>query len=199
MMTKIALTDEVGQSEYAHQVLGLFFPTPVFLLTTVSKDGTPNVTTMHWVCQVAMEPLMAAISLRPGRYTCSLIQETKEFVLNIPTVDLMHQTHVFGTTTGREIDKFQETGLTPVPAKLVHPPHIAECIAHIECRVTQEIPVGAHIMFVAEIVAVTVEEGVWDPDRPRGYLLDKMKPLLHLRPDPDIYTTAAKEINPQDS
>jgi flavin reductase (DIM6/NTAB) family NADH-FMN oxidoreductase RutF len=139
------------------------FPLPVVLVTSVDKAGRPNVITLAWAGMVCSDPPMLSISIRPGRYSHGLIKEQKEFVVNIPTSDIVKETDICGTVSGRDTDKFKMTGLHTEPAKEVKAPLITECPVSLECKVKDSILLGTHEMFIAEIVAVHVEESVMTP------------------------------------
>ena len=190
-MTKKELTDPVA-------ILGLLLPSPVRLITTVGEDGTPNIFAHSFMCQAAMEPFTVAMALRPQRYSYWLIQMIPEFVINVPTVEMLDQVWVCGQTTGLKVHKFEKTGLTPIPARTVRPPLIQECVAHLECQVRQQVAVGSHYLLLAEVVAASVNEEVYNWAPPRGFMLDKMKPLLFLQDRPFRFSTAERRIEPPD-
>ena len=91
-----------------------------------------------------------------------MIKETGEFVINLTTKELAFATDYCGVKSGRDVDKFKEMGLTPIPASEVKAPMIKESPVNIECKVRQILPLGSHDMFLAEIVAVDVEERLLD-------------------------------------
>lgn len=139
------------------------FPLPVVLVTCVDKAGKPNVITLAWAGIVCSEPPMLSVSIRPGRYSHGLIKEQNEFTVNIPTTGIIKETDVCGTISGRNADKFKLTGLHTEPAKEVKAPLIRECPVALECKVRDSKMLGTHEMFIAEIVAVHVEESVLGP------------------------------------
>ena len=100
------------------------------------------------------------IGVRPERHSHCLIRETGEFVVNVPPERLLENVDYCGMVSGREVDKFEATGLTRAPASLLKTPIIAECPINIECRVTQIIPLGSHDLFLGEVVAVQIDEEV---------------------------------------
>ena len=136
-------------------------PCPVVLLS-VSGDGRPNVITLSWVANVCSRPPTIVAGIRPERYSYNLVKNAGEFVLNIPSVEQIEGTDLAGTKSGRDLDKFAECGFTPEPATKVKVPLIKECPINIECKVTQIIPLGTHDLFVAEVVAVHIEESTLD-------------------------------------
>lgn len=136
------------------------FPLPVVLVTCADKTGKPNIITLAWAGMVCSEPPMLSISIRPHRHSYGLIKESGEFVLNIPSSDIMRQTDICGTVSGRDTDKFALTKLTPEKAKAVKPPLIKECPVSLECKVKQTLMLGTHEVFIGEILAVHVDESV---------------------------------------
>lgn len=139
-------------------------PTPAALITCVSSEGRPNIITLGEVYMLALEPLTVGIGIRPRRYSYRLIAETREFVVNFPTVELAAATDYCGVTSGAEVDKFAATGLTPEAASAVSVPLIKECPLNLECRVRDILPMGSHHVFVGEVVATHVEPWALDED-----------------------------------
>lgn len=136
------------------------FPLPVILVTCADKTGRPNIITLAWAGMVCSEPPMLSISIRPNRYSYGLIKESREFVVNIPTSDIMKQTDICGTVSGKNTDKFALTKLTPEKAKIVKPPLIKECPVSLECKVKDSLLLGTHEVFMGEILAVHIDESV---------------------------------------
>lgn len=140
----------------------LLHPRNTALLTCVDKGGKANIITLAWLMPVSINPPLIAVSIAPKRYSHKLIEESGEFVINIPTIELIEETFYCGSISGRKADKFKETGLTPIPAKKVKSPAIKECIAHLECIVQQKIPAGDHTIFIGEVVAAYANKEVFD-------------------------------------
>ncbi len=105
---------------------------------------------------------MCYISVRKERFSHKLISDTREFVINLTTEDLAFATDWCGVKSGRDVDKFREMKLTPVPAQVVKAPLIAESPLSIECRVTEVKELGSHDMFIAEVVAVDADDSLID-------------------------------------
>ena len=101
---------------------------------------------------------MVSISVRPSRHSYHMIEETGEFVINLTTKDLAFATDYCGVVSGRDVDKFEKLGLTPLQGKVVKAPLIEESPVNIECLVKQKIALGTHDMFLAQVVAVTVDD-----------------------------------------
>jgi flavin reductase (DIM6/NTAB) family NADH-FMN oxidoreductase RutF len=152
-------------------------PLPVVMVTCVGREGRPNIFTVAWTGIVCTDPPMLSISVRPERYSYELLQETGEFVVNIPSVREVRATDLCGVISGREVDKFERTGLTPAPASVVSAPLIRECPVSLECRVTQTLSLGSHTLFLAE----TWRPGLEKPDDGVGALALERQDWLRLR------------------
>jgi len=137
-------------------------PTSVVLATCVSSDGEPNIITLGMYMPISHNPPLVTIGVSPRRYSHRLIEETREFVVNVPTQDLVKQTVFCGSASGRNLDKFKETGLTPIPAEKVKPPLIKECVSNLECKVVASHECGDHTLYVGEIVAAHIDEEVFE-------------------------------------
>ncbi|OHD66632.1 MAG: flavin reductase [Spirochaetes bacterium RBG_13_51_14] len=137
-------------------------PVPVVMVTCADSHGTPNIITIAWTGTVNSEPPMVSLSVRPERYSHGLIKKERQFVINLVTRRLIRAADFCGVNSGRDIDKFRAAGLTPVPASVVRAPLIAESPVNIECLVKKIIPLGSHDLFLAEITAVNVDEGLLD-------------------------------------
>jgi flavin reductase (DIM6/NTAB) family NADH-FMN oxidoreductase RutF len=136
------------------------FPLPVMLITCVDASGKPNIITLAWVGIVNSDPPMVSISIRPGRYSHGLVKGSHEFVVNIPSEKMIGKVDLCGVVSGRDVDKFSETGLTPIKAQEVSPPLIEECPVNLECKVKRIIPLGSHDLFLGEIVAIHIDDTV---------------------------------------
>jgi len=128
----------------------------------MSSDGKPNIITLGMYMPISFKPPMVVIGVSPKRYSHRLIAETGEFVVNVPTEEIIEETVFCGTHSGRDVDKFGETKLTPVSASRVKPPLIEECVSHLECKVVASHKCGDHTIFVGKVVAVHIDEGVMD-------------------------------------
>lgn len=138
------------------------FSCPVVLVTCVESAGKPNIITLAWAGTVCSEPPMVGLGIRPSRYSHGLISESKEFVVNIPPAKFILETDYCGITSGRDLDKFAETKFIAEKADLVKAPLIKECPVNMECVLKQVVPLGAHDLFIGEIVQVHVDQNVLD-------------------------------------
>jgi flavin reductase (DIM6/NTAB) family NADH-FMN oxidoreductase RutF len=137
---------------------------------------------------VSTKPPLVAVSVAPKRYSHRMIKETKEFVINIPTMKIVEETLFCGRRSGRNMDKFKEAKLTPMRAKMVRAPIIKECMAHLECKLYKQIRAGDHTLFIGEIQAAYANEGIFTEE----YDLKKAKPVLHI--GGNKFTTTSTEV-----
>jgi len=137
-------------------------PVPVVMVSCAGRNGKPNILTIAWTGVACSEPPMVYISVRPERHSYQMITETGEFVINLTTEELVPHADYCGVKSGRDTDKWKDTRLTPAPAAKVNAPLIGESPVNIECRVTQIIPLGSHDLFLAEVLAVDVDEKYMD-------------------------------------
>ena len=136
----------------------MVYPVPAVMVTAADREGKSNIITIAWTGTVCTNPPMAYISVRPERYSYGMLKETGEFVINLTTEKLVRATDYCGVKSGRDTDKWKETGLTPIPAQEVNVPLIKESPVNIECRVSEIRELGSHHMFLARVVAVDVDE-----------------------------------------
>lgn len=136
------------------------YPRPVVMVTCVDKSQRPNIITLAWVGVVCSQPPQLSISVRPHRYSHSLIEKSGQFVVNVPSEELVHATDLCGTISGQDFDKFVEAGLTPQPATRVSPPLIAECPVNLECLVRHQLSLGSHDLFIGEVVVAHISEDI---------------------------------------
>lgn len=155
----------------------MLYPLPAVLVTVADREGKPNVFTVAWAGTVCSDPPMVSISVRPQRYSWHCIEETGEFAINLTTRKLARATDFCGVRSGRDLDKFQASGLTPLTASRIKAPLIAESPVCLECRVKQALPLGSHTMYVAEVVSVSVDERYLDGEN--RFHLDWAEPIVY--------------------
>ena len=137
----------------------MLYPLPAVMVSTADRNGEDNIITVAWTGTVCTNPAMLYISVRPERYSYHMIRESGDFAVNLTTERLAKATDWCGVRSGRDADKWKETGLTRGKAeRLQFAPVIEECPVNIECRVTEVKELGSHHMFLAEVLAVQAEE-----------------------------------------
>ncbi|MGQ9468263.1 MAG: flavin reductase family protein [Nitrososphaerales archaeon] len=155
-------------------VARLMYPRPMVMITCISSSGKPNIIPVAWTMPTSFDPPMVAVSIALTRYSHKLIEETREFVINIPTKELVKHIDYLGSVSGRDVNKFKASKLTPLPAKKVKPPLIGECVAHIECELASKLDTGDHTIFVGKVVAAQANEDAFK----NYYDLNKVKTIL---------------------
>jgi len=138
------------------------YPLPAVIVTCHDGKGHNNMITIAWTGTVCSDPPMVYISVRKERYSYPMLKETGEFVINLPSEDMVYALDKAGCTTGKKIDKFKELGLTPAKSFKVDAPSISEAPVCIECKATRVLELGTHDMFLAEVVSVSVDEKYLD-------------------------------------
>ena len=139
----------------------LLGPIPPVLVSCGTPEA-PNVFTVAWAGIVNTHPPRVSISVRPSRHSYGLIQESGAFVINLPTTALARAVDWCGVKSGRDVNKFEAMGLTALPASQVGCPLVGESPVNLECKVFQQIPLGTHDLFLADVVAVNVSENLLD-------------------------------------
>jgi len=181
--SKVTETPELAESSHDEEAekvsLGArtwVIPTPVWVIGSYDKEGKPNVMTSSWVGICCSKPASLMTCLREATYTHGNIMERKAFTVNIAPESFARQVVYFGRVSGRDVNKFKETGFTPIDSSLVDAPYVKEFPLVIECRLKQTVELGLHTMFIGEIMDVKAdpsilsEEGV--PD------IEKLKPFV---------------------
>ena len=143
----------------------MLYPLPVVMVSCNRKGEKPNIVTVAWTGTICSDPAMVSISVRPERYSHDIIEETGEFVINLVTKDLTYATDYCGVRSGRDVDKFKEMNLTPLPSKMIDAVGIEESPVNIECKVVEVKKLGSHDMFIAEVVNVTVDDRYMDENK----------------------------------
>lgn len=154
----------------------LLFPAPVLLVGTYDHRGRPNLMNAAWGGICCSQPPCIAVSLRKATYSYAGLVEHGAFTIGIPSEAQMREADYVGTVSGRDTDKFAETGLTPVRSGLVEAPFAAEVPVVLECRLLHTLEIGLHTQFVGEIVDVKAEAGALGEDGLPDIL--KIRPLV---------------------
>ncbi len=138
--------------EIRSDIYHLMHPKMAFFLTSISKNGKPNVMTCAWATPVSEEPPIVVVCVSRESYTAELIKERGEFVINIPPKNLLKALWVCGKTSGRDTDKFKKARLKTFKAYRTSPPLIDGCIGYIECRLSKIIEAGECYAFFGDVL-----------------------------------------------
>lgn len=155
----------------------MLYPIPAVMVSVTDGAGQDDIITVAWTGTICTNPPMVYISVRPSRFSHHMLMETGEFVINLTTEKLTRATDYCGVRSGRDVDKFKETGLTREKAEFVKAPMIRESPVSIECRVTEVKKLGSHDMFLAEVLAVHADEEYMDENN--RFDLNRARPLVY--------------------
>ena len=165
------------------EYLQFMWPMRHFLITCGETDGKSNIIAVSFCMPVSKEPPLIACAIGKESYSRKLIENTKEFIVNVPAKELDPKVYYCGFHSGHQLDKFKETGLTPLPGRKVKAPIIDECAAHIECKVKQEIATGDKILFIGEVIEAYADEVIVKGERKIEYALGdfRVKPFFSVK------------------
>lgn len=145
----------------------MIYPLPAVLVTCGASPADWNMITVAWTGTVCSDPAMCYISVRKERHSYQLLLDNMEFTINLTTKDMARATDWAGVRSGRDYDKWKETGLTPIPGEKVASPTIEQSPLSIECRVKSVTSLGTHDMFLAEVLNVRADDRFIDPETGR--------------------------------
>lgn len=140
----------------------LLYPVPAAIITTANKEGKTDMMTAAWVGTVCSDPVMVSVSVRPSRLTHDYIEETGVFVINLTTRELAYAADWVGVKSGRDVDKWKEMKLTPLPSRHIPAPGIQESPVCLECLVRRKLELGSHDMYIAEVLSTDVDASLLD-------------------------------------
>ncbi|MBO8181753.1 MAG: flavin reductase family protein [Archaeoglobus sp.] len=145
------------------EYLYYLYPIRTYLIVAGTLEK-PNPMTADWVVPLSRKPPLLGVAIAHTRYTKKLIDEQKDFVVAVPTMELLKDVWIAGTVSGAKKDKKELMSVTFIESKSVKAPSIKECAANLECRVVQEVVTGDHTFFVGEIVNVSYGDAF--PNKP---------------------------------
>lgn len=159
----------------------LLKPHVPLLVVTESDDKGPNVMTAAWWMLASYDPFRYLLSVDHESYTYEILEENPEFVMGVPTVDLIDAVTLCGTTSGRDVDKIEQLGLGVVPGTEIDVPFLTDALGNIECRVDESFTFGNNTFYFGEVAAVHVT-----PDAMDGRILSPSAgPLAYMGSDRD--------------
>lgn len=141
----------------------LVYPLPA-VLVSCGDAASSNIFTVAWTGTICTNPPMLYISVRPERHSYAMIKANMQFTVNLTTAGMAKATDYCGVRSGRDTDKWSDTGLHPYPGVAVACPAVAESPLSLECRVKSILPLGSHDMFIADVVNVLADEAYMNPD-----------------------------------
>jgi flavin reductase (DIM6/NTAB) family NADH-FMN oxidoreductase RutF len=152
-------------------------PVPAVMITSQNSEGKVNVFTVGWIGTACTRPPMITVAIRPERLSYEYIEETEEFVVNLPPASMTNIVDYVGVVSGKREDKIEKLKLVLEPSEKVAVPSLADCPVNIECRLKSITPLGSHDLFLAEVVSVSVDESIIDE---KGKIhLEKANPIAY--------------------
>lgn len=139
-------------------------PLSKVIVTCRGKDGANNGLSVAYCCNCSYDPPMVMVGIVPSRHSHKMIKETGSFVVNLVSKDQSELFNYFGKYSGRDVDKFKETGASVIEAVKVNAPMLKESPVNIECKVVDSIITGSHEMFIATIEYVHSEKTATDEE-----------------------------------
>lgn len=133
------------------------YPIPAVIVSCGNRPDNWNMLTISWTGTICSDPPMCYISVRPERASYPLLLKHMEFTINLTTADMAFATDWVGVRSGKDYNKWVQTGLTPIPGELVASPTILESPLSIECRVKNVMKLGSHDLFIADVLNVRVD------------------------------------------
>jgi flavin reductase (DIM6/NTAB) family NADH-FMN oxidoreductase RutF len=153
----------------------LVYPAPVFVVGTYDLEEKPNVMTAAWGGICCSVPPCVAVSIREATYSYRNILDRKAFTISIPSEKYVKEADYFGMVSGKNVDKFSATGLTPAKSEVVDAPYVNEFPFVLECQLLRSVEIGGHTQFIGEIKDTKVDEDIIKNDDP---LIQKISPLI---------------------
>jgi flavin reductase (DIM6/NTAB) family NADH-FMN oxidoreductase RutF len=161
------------------------YPTPVYIVGTYDAAGRPNAMAAAWAGICCSRPPCLAVSLRAATYTHGNIVAGQCFTVSIPSEDYVREADYLGMASGRDTNKFEVAGLTPVRAEHVDAPYVAEFPLVIECKLLHTVEIGLHTQFIGEILDIKADEQALDE---AGHLhIERVRPFLFAPGDQAYY------------
>jgi flavin reductase (DIM6/NTAB) family NADH-FMN oxidoreductase RutF len=142
----------------------LIYPTPVMIVGTYDKNDRPNAMAVAWGGICSSEPPSIAISVRKVRYTYDNLMTRKAFTISVPSEKFVKESDYFGIVSGKNEDKFENSGMKPIESKIVDAPYVGDFPLVLECRVTHVTDLGSHTQFIGEIRDVKVDDDCLDEE-----------------------------------
>jgi flavin reductase (DIM6/NTAB) family NADH-FMN oxidoreductase RutF len=153
MIEEVIMKKSIGVRE-------TIFPNPVMIVGTYDRDGVPNAAAFAWGGVASSDPASLSVAVRPSRYTHENLMTKKAFTINLPSPEYVDEADYFGIVSGRNVNKFEKTGLTPVKGEHVDAPYIDEFPINIECSVSHILDLGAHTLFIGKVKDIKVDEAL---------------------------------------
>jgi flavin reductase (DIM6/NTAB) family NADH-FMN oxidoreductase RutF len=155
----------------------LAYPLPAYLIGSYDENRSPNVMTAAWGGVLCSDPPLLGFCARPTRMTYDGVLKHKAFTINFPSAKMAVQVDFAGLTSGRQVNKFALSGLTPIESPLVEAPYIEEAPVVTELKLFKYVELGTHTLFVGQIMDVRADISVINEDGSLDIL--KIDPIIY--------------------
>ena len=158
----------------------ILFPLPTVLVVTGTFEMA-NIVTIAWVSLLSSQPPTIGISVGTKGFSGEQIKKNKNFTVNVATAEIMKETDFCGITSGKDINKFERTGLTKLQSSIVASPIIKECPLNLECKLVEANMAGTTNHFIGEIVEAHLDsDKITDPAKLGTLDIDLINPLIYI-------------------
>ena len=134
----------------------VYFPS-MLILASVKHKSKESIITLTWNGYVSFDPLVVAVSIQPPRFSYEIIRNSQEFVINIPTTQMVEKVKICGKESGRDVDKWRKCSFSKTASKKINTPSIEECPVNIECKVKEILDLGSHHLILADVVNIETD------------------------------------------
>lgn len=153
------------------------YPVPVVLITC----GDDNIITIAWTGIMCSTPPIIYISVRPERYSYKLLEVNRRFCLNIPSTDMLSAVDYCGNVSGENVEKSKICGFELLGLIEGYPKAIKQCKHHLLCDVREQMKLGTHDVFIAEVKFEFIDEDFYVGNH--TFMHDKIEPIAYCRKD----------------
>jgi len=163
----------------------LIQPNPVFIVGSYDEKGNPNIMTVAWGGTCCSRPPCAAVSLRKATRSYGNIRSSRAFSINIPSTPFVRDADYIGIYSGKNENKFESLGLTPMRCEKVNAPYVKEFPLIVECKLLRTVKIGLHHLFIGKIRDIKVDDSVLDKDGLPA--IEKVRPFVYDHAVPGYY------------
>ena len=140
------------------------YPSPVWCVGSYDQKDRPNVMTIAWGGICCSNPAAVTVSLRKATYTYGSLMARMAYTISVPSEKYIKEADYFGIVSGKNTDKFRNTGLTPRRSEFVDAPYVDEFPLIIECKVIHTFEIGLHTQFIGEIMDIKADQDIINPE-----------------------------------
>ena len=140
-----------NQTNYS-DAIALKYPEQVVIAIAKDPTGKYNPITLGWTMIVSGDPPMMAVAIGKTRYSLEAIRSAGEFVIAFPSEHQADETMLYGTKSGRDMDKLAETVAKTDPASKIDCVLLSDAVANFECKLAGELETGDHYVLAGQIV-----------------------------------------------